>query len=122
MIFDAFINLLLGILLLFFSPALAQFFGIPLSDTNFYPNILGGVFIGITIALLIEVFRKTSGKNIGLGLSGAVSINICGGIALILWLLFGNLNLPVKGFIFLWILAILLVLLSGVELLMKRTN
>ena len=120
LIFDAFINFLLGILLLFFSPSLAEFFGVPPSDNNFYPNILGGVFIGITIALMIEAFRKKSGNNIGLGLAGAVCINMCGGIVLTLWLIFGNLDLPVKGYVFLWILAALLVLLSGVELLLNK--
>ena len=120
LIFDALINFLLGVLLLFFSPSLAEFFGVPPSDTNFYPNILGGVFIGITIALLIEAFRKKTGKTFGLGLTGAVSINMCGGIVLFLWLIFGNLDLPVKGYVFLWILAALLVLISSVELLLNK--
>jgi hypothetical protein len=57
-----------------------------------------------------------NGKYVGLGLIGAISINLCGGIVLTLWLIFGRLALPVRGRIFLWSLAFVLVVLSGAEL------
>ena len=112
---DAVINSLLGILLLAFSPALVHFLGVPDAGSSFYPNILGGVLLGIGIALFIETGRKDS-SYIGLGLGGAVAVNLCGGIVLILWLLFGNLTVPARGRIFLWGLAVILVGLSGAEI------
>ena len=97
---DAFINLILGILLLIFSQTIVDILGVPSTEQHFYPNILGGVLIGIGVALLIECYRK-SDAFVGLGLGGAVSINMCGGIVLALWLLFGNLIIPATGKLFL---------------------
>ena len=116
---DAVINLILGILLLAFSPWIINFLGVPNTDLYFYPNILGGVLFGIGIALLIECFAKSK-LFVGLGLGGAISINICGGIVLALWLIFGNLSIPLKGIIFLWILVFILVGISSVELLFYK--
>jgi hypothetical protein len=113
---DAIINFILGILLLLFSPLFIEWLGIPSSSTAFYPNILGAVFIGITIALLINVFGKKDGVSDGLGLTGAISINLCGGIVLAAWLSFGNLRLPAKGYIFLWLLVLVLIIISLIEL------
>ncbi len=116
---DAVVNLILGILLLAFSPGIINFLGVPNTELYFYPNILGGVLFGVGIALLIEYYRK-SGSLVGLGLGGAVSINICGGIVLALWLVFGNLSIPLKGIIFLWILVFILVGISSTELLFYK--
>ncbi len=116
LLIDAIINLFLGILLLAFSPVLVSFLGVPATDNNFYPNILGSILFGIGIALLIEAYRKNENEAAGLGLLGAISINLCGGIVLFLWLVFGNLNLPIIGQIFLWILDVILVLISSLEL------
>ena len=117
LIIDAGINLILAVLLLSFSPKTASFFCVPSAKINFYPNILGAVFLGITAALIIEAFRKPeNNQSTGLGLVGAICINLCCGLILLLWLLFGNLNLPLKGNIFLWTLVIILILISTVEL------
>jgi len=116
LLIDAFINLILGVLLLAYSPKIVNFLGVPFSDNYFYPNILGAVLLGISIALAIEAYRKPSNGFIGLGLIGAISINICGGIVLLLWLLFGGLNIPVKGLIFLWTLVFILLVISSIEL------
>ncbi len=115
LLIDALINAILGILLLAFNRGLSEFLGVPYSESFFYPNILGAIFIGITIALVVEAFRKKPAYT-GLGLVGAVCINMCGGLVLFLWLVFGNLHLPLRGSIFLWILSILLLVISGVEL------
>ena len=112
---DAFINAGLGVMLLAF-PFFSEALGVPKTDTLFYPNILGAVLVGVAVGLFIEAIRKEYGKYVGLGLIGAISINICGGIVLTLWLLFGRLALPMRGQIFLWSLAFVLVILSGVEL------
>lgn len=117
LVVDAVINFLLGMLLLLFSPTIVEWLGVPPSSTNFYPNILGAVFIGITIALVIGASGTRSTQTNGLGLMGAISINLCGGIALALWLIFGRLNLPTKGYAFLWALVAILLLVSITELL-----
>lgn len=119
LITDAVINLILGILLLAYSPGLVSILGVPPSDNFFYPNILGAVLLGIGIALVIEAFRKRKDKYTGLGLLGAVIINICGGTVLLIWLLSGGLNLPQKGLVFLWTLDVLLLGISFVELFLE---
>ena len=117
LMFDAAINVLLGLLLVGFSRPLAHLLGVPYTDVKFYPTILGAVLIGIGIALMIEACRKPKGL-VGLGLGGAVAINLSGGVMLLFWLLSGMLNLPLRGLLFLWVLAILLVGISVLELLL----
>lgn len=113
---DALINLVLGLLLLVFSPGMIHWLGVPSSSTRFYPNILGAIFIGITVALVIGASAAGSHRNSGLGLLGAISINLCGGTALALWLIFGRLQIPAKGFVFLWVLVVVLIAVSVAEL------
>ena len=121
LLIDAVINFILGILLLIFTKPLIDFLGVPYSELHFYPNILGAVLIGIAIALVIEYYRREKAL-VGLGLGGAVTINLCGGIVLIIWLLSGKLSIPLKGNIFLWALALILVLISSFELLVNRNK
>lgn len=116
---DAAINFLLGLLLLGFSRPLAHLLGVPYTTVTFYPTLLGGVLFGIGVALTIEAFRQPKGLT-GLGLGGAVAINLCGGIVLLVWLVSGALDLPLRGLVFLWTLAIVLVGISTVELLAHR--
>ena len=115
---DASINLVLGVLLITFPGWLVSFLGIPDAVPGFYASILGGVLFGIGIALLIQFFQDAG----GLGLTGAVSINLCGGIVLAGWLIFGNLHLPLRGQVFLWALVILLVGLSSFEFFHSKTG
>ena len=115
LLIDALINLVLGVLLVTFPIKLVQFLGIPQAQSTFYPSILGAVFIGITIALLIEYFRKPSGI-VGLGLGGAVSVNLCAGFVLMGWLVSDRLDIPFRGQVILWILAVVIIAISGVEL------
>jgi len=116
---DAAINLLLGILLLAYSRPIVDFLGVPFTEVGFYPTLLGAVLFGIGIALLIEARRKPYGL-VGLGLGGAVAINLSGGLVLLIWLISGVLNLPLRGRVFLWSLTVLLVGISLAELLVHR--
>jgi len=119
LLIDAIINLILGILLLIFNQSIINTLGVPPTGHAFYPNILGGVLFGIGIALLIEYFRRP-GDMIGLGLGGAITINLCGGLVLALWLISGKLAIPLRGQIFLWSLVVVLVGISSVELLVFK--
>jgi hypothetical protein len=111
---DAAINLILGILLMAFPAKLVNALGVPMADPSFYATILGGVLFGIGLALLLECYRK-SNRFVGLGLGGAISINLCGGLVLAVWLLSNKLSLPLRGQIFLWLLVLLLVGISVLE-------
>jgi uncharacterized membrane protein YbhN (UPF0104 family) len=84
-------------------------------DTHFYPTILGAVLLGIGIALLIDVY----GQPHGLAITGAIAINFCGAGFLILWLIFAPLGLPLRGYIVLWAIAIVVPAIGFVELIRK---
>ena len=118
LIIDGLINLILGMVLLIFPSSLVAYLGVPAAQNSFYPSILGGVLIGITIALFLES-QNTSNNTSGLGLLGAVVINLCGGVVLGAWLIWGDLELPLRGSAFLWSLVILLVGISSIELATK---
>jgi len=121
LVVDAGINFILGILLLAIPNDLFMAMGIPSSEKPFYASILGGVLLGIALALLIEVFHPKIPLR-GLGLGGAVSINIFGAGTLIGWLILGDLSIPTRGSFFLWSLALLILSLSLVELINVYTE
>ena len=108
---DAVINLALGVLLVLFPARLVSALGIPNAPMAFYPSMLGSVLVGIGIALLIERARGMS----GLGLAGAVSINLSAGLVLAGWLIWGSLSLPIRGQVVLWALVGILVGISSLE-------
>ena len=114
---DGIINFILGGLLVLFPATLVDWLGVPQAP-RFYPSLLGGVLVGISIALFIALRRR----GCGLGLEGAVAINLCGGLILAGWLLFGGLAIPLRGTLFLWGLVIMLLGISGVELLAGRSG
>lgn len=111
---DGLINLALGVLLVASPRALPETLGLPAVATGFYPSILGAVLLGIGIALCIEWRRQPTGIG-GLGLVGAITINLCGGACLAGWLLLGSLDIPVRGQVVLWALVVVLVGISGAE-------
>lgn len=112
---DGVVNLVLGILLVVFPSIVVLALGLPAGESKFYANILGGVLFGVGVALLIEQFRPLL-KSVGLGLAGAICINLCGGVVLAAWLALGRLKLTTIGVFTLWGLALLLVGLSLAEL------
>ena len=115
---DGIVNVLLGIFLLLFPFGISELLGIPKANTNFYPTILGGVIFGIGIALFLE--RYGFKKNIGgLGLGGAIAINICGALVLLIWLFIDPFDLPLRGYIILWSIGIGVLLLGIVEIVAK---
>ena len=115
---DGIVNLVIGILLLLVPVGTAEILGVPRSNLDLYPTILGAVIFGIGIALLIE--RYGYGRNMrGLGLGGAIVINFCGAAALLLWLVFGSRELPIRGTILLWAIVILVFGIGIAELLTK---
>jgi hypothetical protein len=111
---DAAVNCVLGILLLLFPWGMAEALGVPPSAVSFYPTILGGVILGIGIALAIE--RSGHPRHIrGLGLEGAIAINFCGATVLLMWLLAGSLDLPPRGSVVLWSVVVVVFALAIAE-------
>ena len=120
---DALVNFILGVLLLMTAPypqQMAELLGVPGVEQGFYPSIMGGVFIGIGIGLLLETNRRKDDPIVGLGLAGAIAINLCGGAVLMGWLLFGDLDIAGHGSVFLWGIAVVLVGISTIELISIR--
>ena len=118
LLIDALVNLALGILLLLFPSGIGHLLGAPPTNTNFYASILGAVLFGIGIALLLECCAASENKR-GLGLYGAIAINFCGAGVLLLWLILVPFDIPVRGKIILWCIAIGVFAIGMVELLMK---
>jgi len=111
---DGVINLLIGIALLLVPWGMGNWLGLPVSNTNFYPIILGAVIFGIGLALMLE-WKGSREKYRGLGLEGAITINFVGGGALLLWLLITPLQIPIRGVIILWVVALVVLLVGLIE-------
>jgi len=109
---DAVINLLLGGLLLLYPQWLVEALGMPPVATAFFPNVLGGVLFGIGIALLIAHRRGAQ----GLGLDGAIAINLCGAGVVVGWLVIAPNAIPPRGRLTLWIIALVVIGIGIVEL------
>jgi len=116
LLLDAFVNLGLGLLLLVFPAPVVRFLGVPPAESAFYPSLLGGVLLGIGAALLVE-YRWRARGFAGLGLAGAVCINLLAGVVLAGWLLFGEITISSRGRGFLWALVGVLAAVSAAELL-----
>jgi len=115
---DGAVNIGLGLLLLLIPLGSAEVVGAPRSNMDFYPTILGGVLLGVGIALLIE--RYGYKRNVrGLGLDGAIAINFCGATPLLIWLVAAPPDLPTRGTFTLWTIVVLVYGVGLVELLAK---
>lgn len=112
---DSIINFLIGLLLLFFPRVIIEFLGIPMVENAFYPSVLGSILMGIGIALFFE-WRREKTDVIGLGIGGAIIINVSVGLAIIVWLLFGNLAIPLRGYLILWGLALIIIVVVILEI------
>ena len=99
-----------GHTLLCFPAGLTGLLGLLPTNTYFYASILGAVIFGIGAALAIELYGALGGLH-------GVSL---GGVAVAGRLLFVPLKIPVRGYIVLWCVA-LLVLGMGVDELATRS-
>ena len=117
---DGAANLLFGVALLAFPRPFFEALGIPWTGHGLYPTILGGVLVGIGIALIQES-RSRVGGAVGLGLGGAVAINLAAGLAIAAWLLFSGVDgVSASGRALLWLLVLFLVGLSAGEIAAHR--
>lgn len=116
---DAVISLVLGLVLVAFPRPFIAWLGLPAAQTTFYASLLGAVVVGVAIALLVERRRKPHGIG-GLGLGGAIAIDLCAAVVLAGWLLLGELALALQGRILLWSIVVLLLAVSGLGVLAHR--
>ena len=112
---DGIINLALGVLLLCVPFGMASFLGVPEPVSYLYPCVLGGVLCGIGISLILETRGESKGLR-GLGIAGAMVINFCGAGTLLAWLLLTPFDLPLRGQLLLWSIALVVMLMGVVEL------
>ena len=112
---DAVINIILGFLILLFPAGSLDLLGLPPVSNYFYTTVLGGVLMGIGLALLLESSGAREGFR-GLGLGGAICINLCGGGALLVWLLVSPINLTLSGMLVLWAVCLVVLGIAAVEL------
>ncbi len=116
---DGVANLLFGLFLLASPGSFFEALGLPWTGRGLYVTILGGVLVGIGIALMLESRRV--GGLVGLGLGGAVAINLTAGLAIAAWLLLSEADgVSSGGRIVLWLLVLFLVGLSSAEILAYR--
>lgn len=118
LIIDGIVNVILGVLLLLFPVGVIDLLGLPPTSTHFYPSILGAVLFGIGAALFLEAAGFARGIR-GLGLGGAIVINIIGSFVLICWLIFGSLAIPLKGQIILWTIGVVVLVIGIAEAVTK---
>lgn len=114
LILDAIIKLCIGFILVIFPRELFWLAGLPVETPPFYAILLGGILVAIGIALLHERFRG-AGDMIGLGLGGAIIINLLGGLVLAAMLWLGMPGTPFPGPQLLSGVAMALLILGGVE-------
>jgi hypothetical protein len=114
LLIDGTVNLAVGLVLLCYPLGIGDYLELPKSDNNFYPVILGALIFSIGIALFIESKYYEGGIR-GLGIEGAIIINIITSSALIIFLIFGRLNISIVGSIILWFVGILVFIIGVVE-------
>jgi hypothetical protein len=112
LLIDAAVNLILGILLLASPARLVAALGLPAVSGEFFRSVLGGVLIGIGLALL----QSVRGHPRGLGLDGAIAINLCGAGAVVGWLILAPASVPLRGRVTLWGVSIAVLAIAAVEI------
>jgi hypothetical protein len=118
---DGAVNLALGVVLVAFPKGFASLVGVPIPASAFYASVLGGVLIGIGLALLIQRFWGRSHAT-GLGIEGAIAVNFCGAGVLVAWLTSGRMSLATRGSVFLWAVAILVLVIGVAEIVMRARS
>jgi uncharacterized membrane protein HdeD (DUF308 family) len=102
---DSIINLILGGALLFLPRQTILFFGLPPTTTYFYVTVLGAVLFGIGIALWLE--KRNDRQWRGLGLGGAIIINVLGAVIVLYWLVTDSFDLPFRGYAVLYSIVVI---------------
>jgi hypothetical protein len=111
LLIDAAVNLLLGVLLVAAPFGSLRWLGLPEGGSLLYPVVLGGVLIGIGGALWMA---RRGGD--GLGLVGALVINVFGAGTAAAWLVLTSEPITVRGAVTLWTVVAVVLTIAAVEL------
>ena len=109
---EALLFLVMGAILAVFPVGIIASLGLPAGQPGFYRRLLGATLIGVGLALMMNALP--SGLS-GLGLRGAMAVNLCVALALALQLLTGARKTPARGKRLLWLLVVVLVGLSAAD-------
>ena len=109
---DALVFLAMGAILAAFPAGAVTALGLPAGQPGFYRRLLGAVLIGIGLALMMNALP--SGLS-GLGLDGAIAVNLSVALGLTILLLTGARKTPARGRRLLWLLVLVLLGLSAVD-------
>jgi hypothetical protein len=112
------IDPLLGLLLGLFPRWFVDLLDLPGYKTDFWIRVLGAVLFGVGAASLIEKYRGSG----GLGLPGAILINLSGASMLAAWLIFNPGYSQTLGKFILWGFVLVLVVLSALEWMASRSS
>jgi hypothetical protein len=114
LVVDALVNLFLGAALVLAPTGVIEFLGLPAVDNFFYTTVLGAVLVGIGLSLMFSL-RSLS----GLGLVGAIAINLCGATAVAGWLLLSPGIVSKRGALVLWTVTVVVYAIAIFELAAK---
>ena len=110
---ETLLKLISGLVLAVAPMSAIKLFGLPRTDTGFWPRLLGAVLIGLAAALFIEA--RVEGSH-GLALAGCVVVNLSGATMMATLLVMDAGPPSVRGRGLLWVLVIILVALSVIEI------
>jgi len=110
---ETLLKLMSGLVLAIAPMSAIKLFGLPRTGTGFWPRLLGAVLIGLAVAMFLEA--RVGGSH-GLGLAGCAVVNLAGA-AMMATLLVMDAGPPsVRGRGLLWLLVIVLLVLSIIEI------
>jgi len=102
-----------GVVLLIVPLTAARVLGLPLPQALLWPRLLGALLVGMAAAIVLE--GSVSGSR-GLGLGGLVPINLISAAVIITLLVLQRGSQTRRGKLFLWTLAVVLVILGAFEI------
>ena len=109
---NALLFLVMGAILAAIPAATIAAIGLPAAQPGFYRRLLGAALIGIGLALMMTALP--AGLS-GLGLDGAIAVNLSVAVMLAFLLLTGARKTPAGGKRLLWLLVLVLVALSALD-------
>lgn len=112
--FEVVLKAAAGLTLLLIPLTALRIAGLQRPDTGFWPRLVGGIILGIAIAVYITLqFPEARG---GLGPAGLIPINLAAAAALIAPLIMGTAAPSRRGKLFLFLNSVILLTLSFLEI------
>lgn len=110
---ETLLKLSAGLILVLAPLSAIRLFGLPPSNTSFWPRLLGALLIGVAGALFLEGGRPGSH---GLGLAGCVVVNLAGAVMMGTLLVMDAGPPSARGRGLVWMVLVILLILSVLEM------